>query len=152
MLVTTPFARLKQQPVGKVSVNLPTHDWLCKNLDKLNLTLVKATLQGVQRVVGCREISMSRLPNLRESRTVYTPVRTWTNATNCHSGTSLQNRTVAIAGLPDPPDCYLCTQATGFSRCQNKVQQNMETQLRVIQTKQGNGKSAIKMSTATDEL
>ena len=34
------FAGPKQQLVGKISVNLPD-DWLCKKLDKLNLTLVE---------------------------------------------------------------------------------------------------------------
>ena len=35
-----PFAAPKQQPVGKISVDLPADDWLCRKLDKLNLTLV----------------------------------------------------------------------------------------------------------------
>ena len=40
--IITPFAgSLLQQPVGKISVNMPTDDWLCKKLDKLNLTVVK---------------------------------------------------------------------------------------------------------------
>ena len=34
-----PFAAPKQQPVGKVSVNLPTDDLLCRKMDSLNLTL-----------------------------------------------------------------------------------------------------------------
>ena len=36
-----PFAAPKQQPVGKVSVNLPTDDWLCSRMDGLNLTLTQ---------------------------------------------------------------------------------------------------------------
>ena len=36
-----PFAGPKQQPVGKISVNSLTDDWLCKKLYKLNLTLVE---------------------------------------------------------------------------------------------------------------
>ena len=36
-----PFAAPKQQPVGKVGVNLPTEGWLCRKLDSLNLTLMK---------------------------------------------------------------------------------------------------------------
>ena len=36
-----PFAAPKQQPVGKVSVNFPTDDWLCRKMDSLNLTLVQ---------------------------------------------------------------------------------------------------------------
>ena len=36
-----PFAEPKLQPVVKVSVNMPTDEWLCKNMDKLNVTLVE---------------------------------------------------------------------------------------------------------------
>ena len=34
-----PFAAPKQQPAGKVSVNLPTDDWHCRKMDRLNVTL-----------------------------------------------------------------------------------------------------------------
>ena len=36
-----PFAAPKQQPTGKISVYLPTDDWLCRKMDRLNLTLVQ---------------------------------------------------------------------------------------------------------------
>ena len=36
-----PFAGPRSQPVGKVSVRLPTDDWLCKKMAKLNVTLVE---------------------------------------------------------------------------------------------------------------
>ena len=35
-----PFAGTKLQPAGKVSVHMPTDDWLYKKLNKLNVTLV----------------------------------------------------------------------------------------------------------------
>ena len=31
----------RSQPTGKISVNLLTDDWLCKKLERLNLTLVE---------------------------------------------------------------------------------------------------------------
>ena len=34
-----PFAAPKQQPIGRISVKLPTDEWLCKKLDKLNVAL-----------------------------------------------------------------------------------------------------------------
>ena len=34
-----PFAAPKIQPAGKISVQLPTDDWLCQKMDRLNLTL-----------------------------------------------------------------------------------------------------------------
>ena len=39
-----PFASPKSQPSGKVSVCMPTDDWLCNKLKKLNLTLVEGYL------------------------------------------------------------------------------------------------------------
>ena len=36
-----PFAAPKQQPTGNISVNLPTDDWLCRKMDRLNMTIVQ---------------------------------------------------------------------------------------------------------------
>ena len=36
-----PFAGPKSQPAGKVSVRLPTDEWLCNKMAKLNVTLVE---------------------------------------------------------------------------------------------------------------
>ena len=36
-----PFAGPKTEVPGKVSVQMPTEDWLCKKLEKLNTTLVE---------------------------------------------------------------------------------------------------------------
>ena len=36
-----PFAGPKAQPMGKVSVNMPTDEWLRRKMGKLNLTLVE---------------------------------------------------------------------------------------------------------------
>ena len=41
-----PFADLKTQVPGKVSVQIPTNDWLCRKLSKLNLTLVEGYPSG----------------------------------------------------------------------------------------------------------
>ena len=36
-----PFAGPKTQPTGKMSVKMPTDEWLCRKMGKLNLTLVE---------------------------------------------------------------------------------------------------------------
>ena len=36
-----PFAGSRAQPTGKVSINLRAGDWLCKKLEKLNITIVE---------------------------------------------------------------------------------------------------------------
>ena len=45
----------------------------------------------------------------------------------------------------------ICNQEAGFNCCLLKVQQNMQTQLKVIRT-ESKGKSAAKVSAATDEV
>ena len=50
-----PFAGPKMQTPGKVSVQLPTDEWLCRKISKLNLTLTdgypshEAEASGLQR-------------------------------------------------------------------------------------------------------
>ena len=36
-----PFASSRVQPTGKVSVKLPVDDWLCRKMEKLNLTVAE---------------------------------------------------------------------------------------------------------------
>ena len=41
-----PFAGSRVQPTGKVSVKLPVDDWLCKKMEKLNLTITEGVLSS----------------------------------------------------------------------------------------------------------
>ena len=47
-----PFSSLKVPVPGKVSVQMPTEDWLCKKLSKLNLIWLKVILPIVWRAVA----------------------------------------------------------------------------------------------------
>ena len=47
---------------------------------------------------------------------------------------------------------YICNQEAGLSRCLNKVQQGMQTQIRTLPSEQAKGKSAGKVGAATEEL
>ena len=47
---------------------------------------------------------------------------------------------------------YVCNQAARFSRCLSKVQQGMQSQLKVLQSGQTKAKSSGKIGTATEEL
>ena len=55
-----PFSTPKQQPAGKISVNLPTNDWLCRKMNKLNVILV----QG-RDVIVYRDIIISLIDQVR---------------------------------------------------------------------------------------
>ena len=46
----------------------------------------------------------------------------------------------------------MCNQAAGFSRCLSKVQQDLSSQLKIIQAQHSKGKSADKVGSATEEL
>ena len=48
-----PFAAPKQQPLGKISVNLLTDEWLCKKVD--NITLVEGYPSRVSEVGGLQK-------------------------------------------------------------------------------------------------
>ena len=75
-----PFASPKQKPVGKLSVNLPTDDWLCSKMDSWNTDTSEVLKQGV-----CRGTSLSSTVNLMLNGTGSTPARTgWLNL--FHSG------------------------------------------------------------------
>ena len=45
---------------------------------------------------------------------------------------------------------YICNQAAGLSRCLSKVQQGMQTQLCILQSKQAKGKSTQKRASVSD--
>ena len=48
-----PFAGPRSQPVSKVSVRLPTDDWLCNKMAKLNVTLVEGYPSLVLKLEVC---------------------------------------------------------------------------------------------------
>ena len=52
------FAASKQQPLGRISVKLPIDKWLCKKMDKLNITLVEGLYYIVLCIYTQRNISI----------------------------------------------------------------------------------------------
>ena len=47
-----PFAGSRVQPTGKVSVKLPVDDWLCRKMEKLNLTITEGYLSRNTETAG----------------------------------------------------------------------------------------------------
>ena len=70
-----PFAAPKQQPAGKVSVNLPTDDWLCCKMDRLNLMKPVDIHPEDLKLEVSSGIILSSRPNHKENGMAYTPVR-----------------------------------------------------------------------------
>ena len=108
-----PFAAPKQQPAGKISVQLPTDDWLCRKMDRLNLTLTQGYPSKGSDAGGLQRDQWEK--------------------SACEA-------------------TYMCNQAAGFSRCLSKVQQDLSSQLKIIQAEHSKGKSADKVGSAKEEL
>ena len=95
-----PFAGSRVQPTSKVSVKLPVDDWLCKKMEKLNLTITEGyparniDTAGLLKDQFIKPPRSSRWYGMHTEKTVtvlvYTP--------------ALRNRpslTVPLAGLPE---------------------------------------------------
>ena len=170
-----PFAGPNLQAPGKVSVNLPTDEWLCNKLSKLNITLVQgypsrtAEAGNLQRDQFVRLAkSQSKLYGLHTTpkKDSCDTVNSWNTGSSCINSTYL--RIARQAGIASNPplsrpifqdtlrkwessareSSVICNRAAGFNRCLLSVQQ---TQLRAIRT-ESKGKAASKVSAATEEL
>ena len=173
-----PFAGPKLQAAGKVSVNLPTDEWLCNKLSKLNLTLVQGypsrtteagTRQRDQFVRPAKSQSKWYGVHTEPKKDSSSAVKAWNTGSSRINSTYL--RIARQAGIASNPplsrpisqenlrkwersareSSVICNQAAGFNRCLLKVQQSMQSQLRTIRT-ESKGKTASKVSAATDEL
>ena len=149
------FLAPKQQPLGKISVKLPTVKWLCKKMKKLNMTLVEGYssrasedggLQKDQLVkVGKSQAKWYELHPSKPMSADFVP--SW--GSELVKQNSSYSRIAWLSGLSTPAPAShpisqdtlrrweksahestsICNQAAGFSRCLSKVQQSMQAQL-----------------------
>ena len=100
-----PFAGPKAPVPGKVSVQMPTEDWLCRKLAKLNLTLVEGYPSHGSEAGGLAKDVFLR-PAKSQSK--------WYGLFSDHkvdpSAVSSWSTDIAIAGLPDTLVCHLLHQ------------------------------------------
>ena len=161
-----------------MSVKLPTDEWLCKKMDKLNVTLVEGYPSRASEAGGLQKDQFVKVgrsqskwyglhPNQEksvESVTFWSSEPAKLNSSYSRVARSSGLSTPAPASRPISQDTlrrwersawestYICNQAAGFSRCLSKVQSSMQTQLKLIQMEQSKGKSSERTGTATDEL
>ena len=171
-----PFTGSRSSQTGKVSVKVPVDEWLCKKFEKLNITLQEGYPTRNSETLGLSKDQFIKPPKTLKwygmhsdkkdsSRSkVYTwtsePAR-WNSSFPRIAGRSLPS---APASHPVSQDTlrkwewaardqtYMCNQAAVFSRCLTKVQENMTSQLKIIQGVTAKGKSSSKLHQATDEL
>ena len=173
-----PFAGPKLHTPGKVSVNLPTDEWLCRKMSKLNITLVQGYPTRTSEAGGLLRDQFVCPPKSQQkwygfhanpSKDSDQSVSSW------HTGSSRLNSTYLRIARPagiatSPPmsrpisqenlrkwersareSTVICNHAAGFTRCLLKIQENMNTQLKAIKV-ESKGKTAAKVSSAVDKL
>ena len=171
-----PFTGSRSSQTGKVSVKVSVDEWLCKKFEKLNITLQEGYPTRNSETAGLGKDQFIKPPKTLKWYGMHSDkkdfsrskVYTWTS-----EPARLNSSFPRIAGrsLPSAPashpvskdtlrkweraardQTYMCNQAAVFSRCLTKVQENMTSQLKIIQGITAKGKSSTKVHQATDEL
>ena len=172
-----PFAGPKAPAPSKISVQMPTEDWLCRKLAKLNLNMTEGY---PSRTTEADSLPMDHF--LRPPK----PQTKWyglysdqqldpTSVTSWHTGPDKFNnsfgriaRKAALAATPPASrrisqdtlrhwertareSSVVCNQMASFNRCLFKVQGDMQAQLKVIRL-ENKGKVSKKLSDAAEEL
>ena len=173
-----PFQAPKQHPLGRISVKLPTDEWLCWKMDNLNLTLMEGYPSSASEAGGLQKDQFVKAGRSQSKWYGFHPstdkaadtVSSWGNKSakliSSYSGIAHSSGLSTPAPTSHPltqdtlrrweklarKSSYICNQVAGFSRCLSKVQTSMQVQLRKIQAEQYKGKSSERASCATDEL
>ena len=177
-----PFAGPKSQPTGKVSVTMPTDEWLCNKFGKLNMTLTEGYPSRSSEAGGLLKDQFVRPPKSQAKWYNFAPnpqksdqeasqtVTAWN--TDVSKVNSSYSRIAKAAGIASTPPASrqisqdnlrrwekaareastTCNQAAAFNRCLYKVQGNMQAELKTIKSELSKGKSAGKMSRGTEEM
>ena len=172
-----PFTGPKATIPGKVSVQMPTEDWLCKKIAKLNLTLVEGYPSRSSEAGGLltdqflkTAKSQSKWYGLSsDHKADPNAVSSW--SVEASKLNSCYSRIARPAGLTSTPPAsrrisheslrrweksareatVICNQAASFNRCLFKVQQDMQGQLKSLRS-EWKGKGSSKATAALDEL
>ena len=162
---------------GKVSIQMPTEDWLCKKIGKLNLTLVEGYLSRSSEAGG---LLMDQFLRTAKSHSRWYSLATDHKAdpaavsgwsTESSKLNSCFSRISRQSGLTSTPPAsrrisqeslrrweksareasVICNQAASFNRCLFRVQKDMQNQLRNLRS-DCKGKGSSKSSNTMDEL
>ena len=171
-----PFAGSRAPPTGKVSVKLPVDDWLCRKMEKLNLTVAEGYPSRSTKPAGLLRDQFVKTPRSFKWYDMHVDKKNCDKSTVCSWSPepAKLNSTfsrVARQNVPTAPpsqalnqdigrrweraareQSFMCNQAAGLSRCLTRVQDSMSTQLRSLHVDKGKGKSSEKMQEAVDEL
>ena len=171
-----PFAGSHVQSTGKVSVKLPVDDWLCKKMEKINLTITEGYPARNTETTGLLKDQFIKPPRLSRWYGMHTEKKDCDNTTVCSWSPELAKLNssfsqVARRSLPTAPpsrafsqdmlrhweraareQTVMCNQAAGLSCCLSRVQDAMFSQLKTSHLDSRKGKSSERMKPAVDEL
>ena len=170
-----PFTGSKSSHTGKVSVKVPVDEWLCRKMEKLNITVQEGYPSHTSENAGLNRDQFVQPPKTLKWYGMHcekdfsrSKVHTWTNEPARLNSTfpRIANRSLPSAPASRPvsqdtlrkweraarDQSYMCNQAAAFSWCLTKVQDSMAPQLKIIQGVTCKGKSATKVSQAAYEL
>ena len=174
-----PFAGSRVKTTGKLSVKLPVDEWLCKKLEKLNVTIAEGYPSRNSETSGLLCDQFVKTPRSSKWYDMQA-VKKGDGSTQAVSHwspepaklNSMFSR-VARRSLPSAPasrtfsqdtlrrwekafreQSVMCnhTQSAGLSRCLTKVQDSMVTQLKSLRSDSSKGKSAERTQQAVEEL
>ena len=172
-----PFAGPKAPAPSKISVQMPTEDWLCRKLSKLNLTMTEGY---PSRTTEAGSLSMDHFLRPAKPQTKWyglhsdqqldpATVTSWnTGPAKLNNSFGRIARKAALAATPPASRrisqdtlrrwertareaSVVCNQTASFNRCLFKVQGDMHTQMKVIWG-ENKGKVSNKLSEAAEEL
>ena len=172
-----PFAGPKAPVPSKVSVQMPTEDYLCRKLSKLNLTMTEGY---PSRTTEAGSLPMDHFLRPPKPQTKWyglysdqqldpATVTSWnTGPSKLHNSFGRIARKAALAATPPASRrisqdtlrrweraareaSVVCNQTASFNRCLFKVQGEMNAQLKVIRS-ENKGKVSNKLSEAAEEL
>ena len=172
-----PFSGPKSSTPGKVSVNMPTEDWLCKKISKLNVTLVEGYPSRSSEAGGLLMDQFLR-PAKSQSKwyglssdhkadpsavsswytdacklnSTYSRIARQSGLTTSHpTSRRISQETLRRWEKSAREATIICNQAASFNRCLFKVQQDIQEQFKTVRS-ENKGKSSTKVSAAMDEM
>ena len=149
-----PFADSRVQSTGKVSVKLLVDDWLCRKMEKLNLTVAEGYPSRNTETAGLLRDQFVKPPrssrwydmHVHKKDSGRSTVRSWplepAKLNSAFSRVSRRNLPTAPPSRALSQDVLrrweraareqsvMCNQAAGLSRCLTRVQDTMSTQLK----------------------
>ena len=168
-----PFVGARAQPAEKVSIKLLTDEWLCRKLEKLNLTMADGYPYRISETAGLLRDQFIKMPRSSKCYDMYTEkkdskVLSWSpdpakpnssfsrvarHSLPCAAfSRSINQDTLRRWERSARKQTFMCNQTAGLSHCLTRVQDSMVGQLKTLHHEKGKGKSSERSQHAAHEL